>query len=31
VREEVRRELNSPPGIGPLAVEMEIHIGSGCR
>jgi ubiquinone/menaquinone biosynthesis C-methylase UbiE len=31
VREEVRRELKSPPGTGPLVVGMEIHIGSGCR
>jgi ubiquinone/menaquinone biosynthesis C-methylase UbiE len=31
VREEVRRELTSPPGNRPLVVDMEIHIGSGCR
>jgi ubiquinone/menaquinone biosynthesis C-methylase UbiE len=31
VREEVRRGLTSPSGNGPLVVEMEIHIGSGCR
>ena len=31
VREDVRRELTSPSGNGPLVVEMEIHIGSGCR
>jgi ubiquinone/menaquinone biosynthesis C-methylase UbiE len=31
VREEVRRQLTSPPGNGPLVVDMEIHIGSGCR
>jgi ubiquinone/menaquinone biosynthesis C-methylase UbiE len=31
VREEVRRQLESPPDKGPLAVEMEVHIGSGRR
>ena len=31
VREAVRRQLKSAPGNGPLAVEMEVHIGSGRR
>ena len=31
VREEVWRNLNSPPAKSPVAVEMEVHIGSGCR
>jgi hypothetical protein len=31
VREEVRRELTPLRRDGSLVVEMEVHIGSGCR